>query len=73
LRASSTRITDILNERRGITADTAVRLGRYFDNRPQFWLELQSQYEIAPVERDSGAEIAKRVRRWRGVSHQLDS
>ena len=58
----SGRITDILNGRRGITADTAVRLGRYFGNRPQFWLDLQSQYEIALVERDRGSEIAERVR-----------
>ena len=54
----SGRITDILNGRRGITADTAVRLGRYFGNRAQFWLDLQSQYDIALVERDRGAEIA---------------
>ncbi len=58
----SGRITDILNGRRGITADTAVRLGRYFSNRPQFWLDLQSQYEIALVERERGEEIAERVR-----------
>jgi addiction module HigA family antidote len=58
----SGRITDILNGRRGITADTAVRLGCYFGNRPQFWLDLQSQYEIALVERDRGTEIAQRVR-----------
>ena len=58
----SGRITDILNGRRGITADTAVRLGRYFRNRPQFWLDLQSQYELALVERDRGAEITQRVR-----------
>jgi addiction module HigA family antidote len=58
----SGRITDILNGRRGITADTALRLGRYFGNRPQFWLDLQSQYEIALVERDHGSEIAQRVR-----------
>jgi addiction module HigA family antidote len=58
----SGRITGILNGRRGITADTAVRLGRYFGNRPQFWLDLQGQYEIALVERDRGAEIAQRVR-----------
>jgi addiction module HigA family antidote len=58
----SGRITDILNGRRGITADTAVRLWRYFGNRPQFWLDLQSQYEIALVERDRGGEIARRVR-----------
>jgi addiction module HigA family antidote len=58
----SGRITDILNGRRSITADTAVRLGRYFGNRAQFWLDLQSQYDIALIERDHGAEIARRVR-----------
>lgn len=58
----SGRITDILNGRRGITADTAVRLGRHFRNRPQFWLDLQSQYEIALVERERGTEITARVR-----------
>ena len=58
----SGRITDILNGRRSITADTAVRLGRYFGNSAQFWLDLQSQYDIAVVEREKGREIAKRVR-----------
>jgi antitoxin HigA-1 len=58
----SGRITDILNGRRSITADTAVRLGRYFGNSAQFWLDLQSQYDIAVVERSRGAEIARRVR-----------
>lgn len=58
----SGRITDILNGRRSITADTALRLGRYFANRPQFWLDLQSQYDIAVTEREHGAVIAQRVR-----------
>jgi addiction module HigA family antidote len=58
----SGRITDILNGRRGITADTAVRLGRYFGNSAQFWLDLQSQYDIGVVQREKGAEIARRVR-----------
>src|SRR5215472_16412823 len=58
----SGRITDILNGRRSITADTAVRLGRYFGNRAQFCLDLQSQYDIAVVEREHGAEISRRVR-----------
>ena len=58
----SGRITDILNGRRGITADTAVRLGLYFGNSPQFWLDLQSQFDIAVVERDRGAAIARSVR-----------
>jgi antitoxin HigA-1 len=58
----SGRITDILNGRRSITADTAVRLGRYFGNGAQFWLDLQGQYDIAVVERDHGSEIARQVR-----------
>jgi addiction module HigA family antidote len=58
----SGRVTDILNGRRSITADTAVRLGRYFGNGAQFWLDLQSRYDIGVVEREKGAEIAKRVR-----------
>ena len=45
-----------------ITADTAVRLGRYFGNSAQFWLDLQSQHDIAMVERERGAEITRRVR-----------
>jgi addiction module HigA family antidote len=58
----SGRITDILNSRRSVSAETAVRLGRYFGNGPRFWLDLQSQYDIAVVERDRGREIAAQVR-----------
>jgi addiction module HigA family antidote len=57
----SGRITDILNGRRAITADTAVRLSRYFGSSAQFWLDLQAQHDIARVERDHGGEIARRV------------
>jgi antitoxin HigA-1 len=58
----SGRITDILNGWRSITADTAVRLGRYFGDSAKFWLDLQSQYDIAVVERERGPEITRRVR-----------
>lgn len=58
----SGRITDILNGRRALTADTAVRLSRYFGNTAQFWLDLQGQYDIAVVEREKGDEITRRVR-----------
>ena len=58
----SGRVTDILNGRRSITADTAVRLGRYFRNSAQFWLDLQSQHDIAVVEKEKGVEITERVR-----------
>lgn len=51
----SGRITDILNGRRSITADTAVRLGRYFGNSAQFWLDLQGQFDTAMVEGERGA------------------
>ncbi|HEX9323546.1 MAG TPA: HigA family addiction module antitoxin [Xanthobacteraceae bacterium] len=62
LGVSSGRVSDILEGRRSITADSAVRLGRYFGDSPQFWVALQSQYDIALVEREQGAEIAKRMR-----------
>ena len=58
----SGRVTDILNGRRSITADTAVRLGLYFSNGASFWIGLQSQYDIGRVELERGAEVAKRVR-----------
>jgi antitoxin HigA-1 len=57
----SGRITDILNCRRSISADTALRLGRYFSNSPQFWLDLQGRFDIAMAEREHGEEIKKRV------------
>ena len=57
----SGRITDILNGRRSITADTAPRLGRYFGNSPRFWLDLQSQYDLAMLERKRGKEILRQV------------
>ena len=56
------RLTEIMRGTRDVTADTAIRLGRYFGNRAQFWLDLQGQYDIAVVEREKGSEIAKRVR-----------
>ena len=58
----SGRVINILNGRRAITADTAVRLGLYFGNSAQFWLNLQGQYDIAVVERDKGVDINRRVR-----------
>ena len=67
----SGRITDILNGRRSVSADTAVRLGRYFGNSAQFWLDLQGQHDIARVERECGAEIAERVKPARAASEAV--
>ena len=54
LRVPVTRIGEIVHERRGITADTALRLARYFKNTPEFWMNLQTWYdlEVAKDERE---------------------
>ena len=56
------RITGILREERGITADTALRLARYFNNSPEFWLNLQSAYDLRQAQRTVGKKIAREVR-----------
>ncbi len=56
-----TRLSEILHERRGITADTAARLGRYFSTSPAFWMNLQARYDLEQVEREKGPDIARIV------------
>lgn len=53
------RITGILNGRRAVTADTALRLGHWFGMSAEFWLNLQKQYELRLAEKQSGAEIQR--------------
>jgi len=53
------RINDIVLERRGITADTAVRLARFFDTTEEFWMNLQLQYEVREARRRLRATIRK--------------
>ncbi len=62
LRVPVTRIADILAERRGITADTALRLGRYFNMTPQFWMNMQTHYELNVAEDEVLADIERDVR-----------
>ena len=57
------RVGDIVRGRRGITADTALRLERAFGVSAAFWLNLQSHYELETAERDNGSTIRKTVRR----------
>src|SRR5688572_9244804 len=56
------RVTQILNGQRGITADTALRLARYFGTSAEFWMNLQQIYELRLAEQHAGREIASRVR-----------
>ena len=53
------RITEILNGRRAITGDTALRLGRYFGTSGEFWLNLQMLFELRLAEQKNGAEIIR--------------
>ena len=62
LRVPVTRIADIVNERRGITADTALRLARYFKNSAAFWMNLQTRYELEVAEDESAAEVDRYVK-----------
>ncbi len=55
------RINEIVLEKRGITADTALRLARYFGTTPEMWLHLQAGYDLRLARRDSGADIVARV------------
>src|ERR1700679_896391 len=57
----SGRITDIINGKRGISPDTAYRLGIFFGNAPQFWMNLQTNYDLSQIEEKQGAAITKRI------------
>ena len=61
LDVSASRITMILNGRRGVSADSALRLARYFGTTPQLWLNLQKTWELRRAEIASGRAIAVRV------------
>lgn len=61
LRVPVTRIADIVAERRGITADTALRLARYFDNSPAFWMNLQMRYDLEVAEDEIAAKVERDV------------
>ncbi|MFA7382078.1 MAG: HigA family addiction module antitoxin [Desulfurivibrionaceae bacterium] len=56
------RITAILNEKRSITADTALRLAQFFGSTPDFWMSLQSSYDVKVARAAVGEEIEKRVK-----------
>jgi addiction module HigA family antidote len=62
LRVPATRIAEIVHGRRGITADTALRLARYFNTTPRFWLNLQTAYDLAMASEASAREIERSVR-----------
>jgi antitoxin HigA-1 len=61
MRVPVTRIADIVNEKRGITADTALRFARYFKNNPIFWMNLQVRYDLEVAEDQVADKIERDV------------
>jgi antitoxin HigA-1 len=62
LHVPAPRINGIVRERRAVTPDTALRLARYFDTTAQFWLNLQSTFDLKLAESNSAERIAEEVR-----------
>lgn len=67
LRVPVTRVNDIVRGRRAITADTALRMARYFGTTPQFWMNLQANYDLEMAQDIRGPEIADRIRPHRAA------
>src|SRR6267142_5805335 len=61
LRVPVTRIADIVNEKRGITAETALRFARYFNNSPVVWMNLQTRYELEVAQDELAAKVQRDV------------
>jgi addiction module HigA family antidote len=61
LRVPVTRVSEVVHGRRSITADTALRLARYFDTTPEFWMNLQAAYDLDTAQRASAGKIVRDV------------
>lgn len=64
---SPNRIAEIVHNRRRITADTALRLGLYFGNSPEFWLNLQTHYDLKMARKNLRPEAVKRIKSQRSL------
>jgi len=62
LKVPANRINDILRGRRDVSADTALRLARYFGTTPEFWLNAQTAYALTKAEAEIGTKVASEVR-----------
>lgn len=62
LKVPTPRINDVVRGRRGVSADTALRLARYLGTTPEFWLNLQATHDLRVAEESSGKRIAREIR-----------
>lgn len=67
LRLPAPRINDIVRERRGVSADTALRLARYFGNRAEFWIGLQGDFDLGTARKAAGRTIEREVAPMKAV------
>ena len=67
IRVPATRVNDVVNGKRGVTADTALRLGLYFGNSPEFWMNLQTHYDLKMARRNLKPADAERIKASRAA------
>lgn len=67
LQVPVTRVSDIVRGKRAVTADTALRLARYFGTTPQFWMNIQGNFDLEVAQDARGSEIADRIRPHRAA------
>ena len=73
IKVSRPRLNDIVLGRRGITTDTALRLGRYFGMTPEFWINLQTRYDLDVAERTTRRQIEREVEPHAALDATLSS
>jgi addiction module HigA family antidote len=61
LKVPAPRINDVVRERRAVTPDTALRLSRYFGTSPEFWMDLQTAFDLKTTAEDSGQKIEAEI------------
>jgi addiction module HigA family antidote len=62
------RISHVVRGQRPVTAELALRLGRYFGQSPRFWMNLQTRYDIDVTEQDVGQQVVREVRPFKAVA-----
>jgi len=62
LRVPAPRVNDVVREKRGVSVDTALRLARFFNTTPEFWLNLQTAYDLKIAKKDRAIEIEQDIR-----------
>jgi antitoxin HigA-1 len=68
LGVASMRISHVVRGQRPVTAELALRLGRYLGQSPRYWLNLQNRYDLDRAEEDSGPQVVREVRPFKAVA-----